>query len=106
MAKQKKQEAASGWQFPKALEIIKCKEGNKEFIKERPARRPFGRTVLVCEFPIEGIAEFGQDDNMVTWRLAKRAARDFLRVSFMSAAIVTATDKDKPVPAVRVYGKY
>ena len=30
----------SGWQFPKALEIIKCKEGNKEFMKERPARRP------------------------------------------------------------------
>lgn len=27
----------SGWQFPKALEIIKCKEGNKEFMKERPA---------------------------------------------------------------------
>ena len=26
----------SGWQFPKALEIIKCKEGNKEFMKERP----------------------------------------------------------------------
>ena len=25
----------SGWQFPKALEIIKCKEGNKEFMKER-----------------------------------------------------------------------
>lgn len=25
----------SGWQFPKALEIIKCKEGNKEFIVER-----------------------------------------------------------------------
>lgn len=22
----------SGWQFPKALEIIKCKEGNKEFM--------------------------------------------------------------------------
>ena len=29
-------ENKSGWQFPKALEIIKCKEGNKEFIKERP----------------------------------------------------------------------
>lgn len=29
----------NGWQFPKALEIIKCKEGNKEFMKERPARR-------------------------------------------------------------------
>jgi hypothetical protein len=28
-------ENKSGWQFPKALEIIKCKEGNKEFMKER-----------------------------------------------------------------------
>ena len=42
----------SGWQFPKALEIIKCKEGNKEFMKERPARRPFGNTVLICEFSL------------------------------------------------------
>lgn len=40
-------ENKSGWQFPKALEIIKCKEGNKEFMKERPARRPFGNTVLI-----------------------------------------------------------
>lgn len=30
----------SGWQFPKALEIIKCKEGNKEFMKERSALLP------------------------------------------------------------------
>lgn len=36
MAKEKKQDG--GWQFPKALEIVKCKEGNKEFMKERPAR--------------------------------------------------------------------
>ena len=28
-------ENKSGWQFPKALEIIKCKEGNKEFMFER-----------------------------------------------------------------------
>ena len=46
----------SGWQFPKALEIIKCKEGNKEFMKERPARRPFGNTVLICEYPIDDTA--------------------------------------------------
>lgn len=46
-------ENKSGWQFPKALEIIKCKEGNKEFMKERPARRPFGNTVLICEYPID-----------------------------------------------------
>lgn len=37
----------SGWQFPKALEIIKCKEGNKEFMKERPARR---RSETPCLF--------------------------------------------------------
>ena len=49
-------ENKSGWQFPKALEIIKCKEGNKEFMKERPARRPFGNTVLICEYPIDDTA--------------------------------------------------
>ena len=46
----------SGWQFPKALEIIKCKEGNKEFMKERQARRPFGNTVHICEYPIDDTA--------------------------------------------------
>ena len=56
----------SGWQFPKALEIIKCKEGNKEFMKERPARRPFGNTVLICEYPIDdtsikNISDFVRD---------------------------------------------
>ena len=30
---------SNGWQFPKPLEIIKCREGNKEFMKERRARR-------------------------------------------------------------------
>ena len=71
----------SGWQFPKALEIIKCKEGNKEFMKERPARRPFGNTVLICEYPIDDTAAEEPNAKLITWRLAKRAARDFLRVS-------------------------
>lgn len=35
MAKEKKQDG--GWQFPKALEIVKCKEGNKEFINIKEA---------------------------------------------------------------------
>ena len=69
----------SGWQFPKALEIIKCKEGNKEFMKERPARRPFGNTVLICEYPIDDTAAEEPNAKLITWRLAKRAARDFLR---------------------------
>lgn len=85
MAKEKKQD--SGWQFPKALEIVKCKEGDKEFMKERPARRPFGNTVLICEYPLDGDAMQEPNARMITWRLAKRAARDFLRVSFMTSAI-------------------
>lgn len=105
MAK-RKQETESGWQFPKPLEIIKCKEGNKEFMRERPARRPFGQTVLICEYPIEGIAALEPNENMITWRLAKRAARDFLRVSIMNSAIVTATKTDKPATVIRVYGRY
>lgn len=104
MAKEKKQD--SGWQFPKALEIVKCKEGNKEFMKERPARRPFGNTVLICEYPLDSNAMQEPNARMITWRLAKRAARDFLRVSFMTSAIVTTTKADKPFTVVRVYGRY
>ena len=96
---------SNGWQFPKPLEIIKCREGNKEFMKERRARRPFGRTVLICEYPIEAEAAAEPDGNMITWRLAKRAARDFLRVSFMPSAIVSAATHGGKT-AVRVYGKY
>ena len=58
----------SGWQFPKALEIIKCKEGNKEFMKERPARRPFGNTVLICEYPIDDTAAEEPNAKLITWR--------------------------------------
>lgn len=104
--KQNTPAAAGGWEFPKALEIIKCKEGNKEFMRERPARKPFGRTIKVCEYSLEGVAEFGEDDARAVWKMAKRAARDFLRVSWMNAAIVTATKTDKPERVVIVYGKY
>ena len=88
-----------------ALEIIKCKEGNKEFMKERPARRPFGNTVLICEYPIDDTAAEEPNAKLITWRLAKRAARDFLRVSFMPSAIVSAATHGGKT-AVRVYGKY
>lgn len=92
----------SGWQFPKALEIIKCKEGNKEFMKERPARRPFGNTVLICEYPIDDTAAEEPNAKLITWRLSKRAARDFLRVSFMPSAIVSAAHGGKPPSASTV----
>lgn len=95
-----------GWQFPRPLEIIKCKEGNKEYMKERPARKPYGRIVKVCEFSLEAVAEFGDDDARAVWRLAKRAARDFLRVSWINTAIVTTAKTDRPYMAVIVYGKY
>ena len=83
----------SGWQFPKALEIIKCKEGNKEFMKERPARRPFGNTVLICEYPIDDTAAEEPNAKLITWRLAKRAARDFLRVSFMPTVNIKSHER-------------
>lgn len=95
-----------GWQFPRPIEIIKCKEGNKEYMKERPARKPYGRIVKMCEFSLEAVAEFGDDDARAVWRLAKRAARDFLRVSWINTAIVTAAKTDRPYMAVIVYGKY
>lgn len=59
MSKQKQDKQGGGWQFPRPLEIIKCKEGNKEYMKERPARKPYGRIVKVCEFSLEAVAEFG-----------------------------------------------
>jgi len=102
MAKDKK--TNGGGEFPKPLEIIKCKEGNKEFIKERPDRSG-GRRVLICEYPLSPIAEFGENDFRAIWRLAKRAARDFLRVSFMPSATVSAkTEGGKTT--IRVHGKY
>ena len=68
MSKQKQDKQGGGWQFPRPLEIIKCKEGNKEYMKERPARKPYGRIVKVCEFSLEAVAEFGDDDARTVWR--------------------------------------
>lgn len=106
MSKQKQDKQGGGWQFPRPIEIIKCKEGNKEYMKERPARKPYGRIVKVCEFSLEAVAEFGDDDARTVWRLAKRAARDFLRVSWINTAIVTAAKTDRPYMAVIVYGTH
>lgn len=72
---------------------------------QRPARRPFGNTVLICEYPIDDTAAEEPNAKLITWRLAKRAARDFLRVSFMPSAIVSAATHGGKT-AVRVYGKY
>lgn len=51
------------------------------------------------------VAEYVPNAKLITWRLAKRAARDFLRVSFMPSAIVSAATHGGKT-AVRVYGKY
>lgn len=92
MAKEKKQDC--GWQFPKALEIVKCKEGNKEFMKERPARRPFGNTVLICEYPLDGDAMQEPNARMITWRLAKRAETYTSKAKALKAF---ADGKTKPI---------
>ena len=89
----------------RVIDITSRAERNKEFMKERPARRPFGNTVLICEYPIDDTAAEELNAKLITWRLAKRAARDFLRVSFMPSAIVSAATHGGKT-AVRVYGKY
>ena len=104
-----KQEAASGWKFPKELEIIKCREGNKEFLKERTNKRSGSdHYFLVAEFPL--YAPIEEEKVRKTWKLAKRLARDFLRSEYISAAIVTHTPPSKNTGRTRdyicVYGKY
>lgn len=108
MAKQK-QEAAGGLQFPKELEIIKCREGNKEFMKERANRRSGNdRYFLVAEFPV--CAPIEEEKIRKTWRLAKRLARDYLRTEWINAAIVTHAPPSKNTGRINdyicVYGKY
>ena len=82
----------------KCLEIIKCSEGNKEFLKERKPRSPLGKLVLICEYPISAPAPGEPDETPIAWKLAKRAARDFLRISDAPAAIVWHRPR-----AIRVY---
>ena len=122
MSKQKQDKQGGGWQFPRPLEIIKCKEGNKEYMKERPARKPYGRKrarIPTRMMPCPRRTRFVSLRSMVRKppaalpavmprkkRLAKRAARDFLRVSWINTAIVTAAKTDRPYMAVIVYGKY
>lgn len=78
MSKQKQDKQGDGWKFPRPLEIIKCKEGNKEYMKERPARKPYGRIVKVCEFSLEAVAEFGEDDARAVWRVGEESGTRLL----------------------------
>lgn len=50
-------ENKSGWQFPKALEIIKCKEGNKEFMKSAlgARRQPMILSISTAGYENDGI---------------------------------------------------
>jgi len=92
MSKQDKQ--AGGGAFPAPLEILKCKEGNKEFMRERPARKPYGSLFRVCKFNLENVDE---DYARLVWKMAKKTARDFLRVTWNTTAIVKAEPRENAV---------
>lgn len=91
---------------PPPARNYQVQRGQQRIHEGTPRRKPYGRIVKVCEFSLEAVAEFGDDDARTVWRLAKRAARDFLRVSWINTAIVTAAKTDRPYMAVIVYGKY
>lgn len=107
MSKQKQDKQGGGWQFPRPLEIIKCKEGNKEYMKERPRRASLTEGSSRCANsalkPSQSLATTTRG-RCGGWQSGRR--RDFLRVSWINTAIVTAAKTDRPYMAVIVYGKY
>ena len=72
--------------IPAALEIVRCNEGGKEFIKEKGYKREHNaRYVLIAEFPLH----FSTNEEISAMkRLAKRFARDYLRTTRATAAVV------------------
>lgn len=87
--------SGKGWSFPKDTEIFKCRDGRKEFMRERSGGlRGHGDYRLIAEFPVYSSGE----DKRAAWKLAKRVARDHLRNSWMQSAIVTYMPRD-------VYGR-
>ena len=68
----------SGWQFPKALEIIKCKEGNKEF-------KTLGDPLLDRAVVLYAKAEFGFNDDAERYR----NAYDYLKCALSLTADYT-----------------
>jgi len=101
----KKIDNERGFNFPKDTEIFKCREGRKEFIRERPEKRQAkSQYKLVAEFPLND--NYEEQDARMIWRMAKQTARDFLRNSWLEAAIVTHIRKDAyGREIIAVYGK-
>lgn len=91
-----------GWSFPKDTEIFKCRDGRKEFMRERNASMRGGDYRLIAEFPVYASGE----NKRTAWKLAKRVARDHLRNSWMQAALVTYVPRDTyGRESVKVYEK-
>lgn len=94
--------------LPAPLELKKCLRGAKLFIEERPARKPFGNTFTVCEYPLSP-GDLEEPEGLeITWRLAKKSAREFLYVSCVHSAVIIITakhDTDHDV-VIRVLGKF
>jgi len=98
------------WEFPKELEIIKCREGSKEFMKERANKRS-GRDqyAIIAEFPLFWKTPDESEARKI-WNLARRVAHDFLKTDSMPAAIIThlppSESTGRTFDCVCVYGKF
>ncbi|MDR2513767.1 MAG: hypothetical protein LBD02_00980 [Christensenellaceae bacterium] len=97
-----KDNGGKSWSFPKDTEIFKCRDGRKEFMRERAASMRGNDYRLIAEFPVYSSGE----DKRAAWKLAKRVARDHLRNSWMQSALVTYVQRDTyGHEAVKVYEK-
>lgn len=85
-ADEAKRSMKGAFSIPAALEIVRCNEGGKEFIKEKGYKHDNNaRYMLVAEFPLNS----SMNEELSTMkRLAKRFARDFLRTTRATAAVV------------------
>lgn len=102
MAKQN--ERGGGWSFPKDTEIYKCREGRKEFLRERTSGLHRGFEYrLIAEFPVYTNEGFRKE----AWKMAKRCARDFLRTAWVDSVVVCFVERDTyQRQTVKVYEKY
>lgn len=85
----------------KKVQIIRCKEGNKEFFKEKTIRGSEGRLKLIAEFPVADPFPGEPSEFPKVWQMARHTARYYMRSSIAPSALVKESDH-----CIRVFRQY